>query len=185
MGLSQQIGASSLIKPGVIDSAAERPASPYEGQVIYQKDTDEILAYNGTSWSRPWNMPWGVVAYAKKTSGTPLTTADVLVLAAPSFTAISGRMYRVTAQGYFSAISSSTYYNMSIFNGSTRIQGTDWSGTTAGPYIGASVHTYATGISGATVMSIHSLVGAGTGTFYADASGSYSNVIIVEDIGPA
>jgi hypothetical protein len=50
MGISQQIGASSLIKPGVIDNAAARPASPYEGQMIYQKDTNQILAYDGTSW---------------------------------------------------------------------------------------------------------------------------------------
>ena len=50
MGITQNIGASSLIKPGVIDSAAARPASPYEGQVIYQKDTDQVLVWNGTAW---------------------------------------------------------------------------------------------------------------------------------------
>ncbi len=53
MGLSNQIGASSLIKPGVIDSAATRPASPYEGQVIFQKDTDQLLVWNGTAWVIP------------------------------------------------------------------------------------------------------------------------------------
>jgi len=56
MGISQQIGASSLIKPGVIDSAATRPASPYEGQVIFQKDTDQLLVWNGTAWVIP-NSP--------------------------------------------------------------------------------------------------------------------------------
>jgi len=50
MGISQQIGASSLIKPGVIDNTAARPASPYEGQVIFQKDTDQLLVWNGTAW---------------------------------------------------------------------------------------------------------------------------------------
>ena len=50
MGISQQIGASSLIRPGVIDNAAARPASPYEGQMVYQKDTDQIFVWNGTSW---------------------------------------------------------------------------------------------------------------------------------------
>jgi hypothetical protein len=53
MGITQQIGASSIIKPGVVDNTAARPASPYEGQVIYQKDTDEVLAYNGTAWVYP------------------------------------------------------------------------------------------------------------------------------------
>jgi hypothetical protein len=50
MPISNQIGASSLIKPGVIDSAATRPASPFEGQVIFQKDTDQILVWSGTAW---------------------------------------------------------------------------------------------------------------------------------------
>ena len=56
MGISQQIGASSLIKPGVIDNTAARPASPYEGQVIFQKDTDQLLVWNGTAWVIP-NSP--------------------------------------------------------------------------------------------------------------------------------
>jgi hypothetical protein len=56
MGITQQIGASSLIKPGVIDNTATRPASPYEGQVIFQKDTDQLLVWNGTAWVIP-NSP--------------------------------------------------------------------------------------------------------------------------------
>lgn len=56
MGITQQIGASSLIKPGVIDNTAARPASPFEGQVIFQKDTDQLLVWNGTAWVIP-NSP--------------------------------------------------------------------------------------------------------------------------------
>jgi len=53
MGITQQIGASSLIQPGVIDNAAARPASPFEGQTIFQKDTDQLLVWNGTAWVIP------------------------------------------------------------------------------------------------------------------------------------
>jgi len=67
VGLSQQIGASSLIKPGVIDNTAARPASPYEGQVIFQKDTDQLLVWNGTAWVIP-NSP------AQNPSGLELIT---------------------------------------------------------------------------------------------------------------
>lgn len=49
MGISQQIGASSLLKSGVCTSST-RPASPYEGQVIYETDTDKTLVWNGTTW---------------------------------------------------------------------------------------------------------------------------------------
>jgi len=69
MGITQQIGASSLIKPGVIDNTAARPASPYEGQVVYQKDTDAVLVWNGTAWYPNWNLPWGKVGYVAKTDG--------------------------------------------------------------------------------------------------------------------
>ena len=56
MPISNQIGASRLIQPGVVDSAATRPASPYEGQCIFQKDTDQLLVWNGTAWVIP-NAP--------------------------------------------------------------------------------------------------------------------------------
>ena len=96
MGITQQIGASSLIKPGVIDSAAARPASPYEGQVIYQKDTDEILAYNGTSWTRPANMPWGYIANSVVTSAqTGITTEVDLTGFTATWTAQANRVYMV------------------------------------------------------------------------------------------
>ena len=52
MGISQQIGASSLSKPGVC-TFATRPATPYEGQMIYETDTDRILVYSGTAWVMP------------------------------------------------------------------------------------------------------------------------------------
>ena len=71
MGLTNQIGASSLIKPGVIDNTAARPASPYEGQVIFQKDTDQLLVWNGTAWVIP-NSP------AQNPGGLELVKSQVL-----------------------------------------------------------------------------------------------------------
>jgi hypothetical protein len=49
MGITQQIGASSLIKPGVCTSST-RPAAPYDGQMIYETDTKISLIYNGSAW---------------------------------------------------------------------------------------------------------------------------------------
>ncbi len=95
MGITQNTGASSLIKPGVIDNTAARPASPYEGQVIYQKDTDELLAYNGSSWTRPWNMPWGVVANTIGTTNT--ITSGILTPLNTTFTAVANRTYKISA----------------------------------------------------------------------------------------
>ena len=74
MGITQQIGASSLIKAGVVDNTANRPASPYEGQVIFQKDTDQLLVWNGTAWvipNSPAQNPQGLEFITSQTlSGT-------------------------------------------------------------------------------------------------------------------
>lgn len=49
MPLSSVIGADTIIKPGVCTSTT-RPASPYDGQVIYETDTDRCLVWNSTGW---------------------------------------------------------------------------------------------------------------------------------------
>lgn len=49
MPISTQIGSSSLAKPGVCTSTT-RPAAPYEGQMIYETDSDLIRIWNGTAW---------------------------------------------------------------------------------------------------------------------------------------
>ena len=80
MGITQQIGASSLIKPGVIDNTAARPASPYEGQVIFQKDTDQLLVWNGTAWVIPnqtTQNPEGLELIKTQTIGSGVTTVTV------------------------------------------------------------------------------------------------------------
>jgi hypothetical protein len=49
MPFSSVLGASSVIKPGVCTSST-RPTVPYEGQLIYETDTDRVAAYNGSAW---------------------------------------------------------------------------------------------------------------------------------------
>ena len=80
MGISQQIGASSIIKPGVVDNTAARPASPYEGQVIFQKDTDQLLVWNGTAWvipNSPTQNPDGLELVKAQTVGTGVASVAV------------------------------------------------------------------------------------------------------------
>ena len=49
MGISQQIGAASMVKWGVCTSST-RPASPYHGQHIYETDTNLQYIWNGSAW---------------------------------------------------------------------------------------------------------------------------------------
>ena len=49
MGISSTIPPSRLIQPGVCTSST-RPTSPFEGQVIYETDTDRTLVWSGSAW---------------------------------------------------------------------------------------------------------------------------------------
>ena len=49
MGLDAAYGIGS-VKPGVCTSST-RPASPYDGQVVYQTDTDQTAVWDGTQWT--------------------------------------------------------------------------------------------------------------------------------------
>ena len=108
MGISQQIGASSLIKPGVIDNTAARPASPYEGQVIFQKDTDQLLVWNGTAWVIP-NSP------AQNPGGLDLITNGALSGTTTNFVGCftsAYRNYRIVIDTLIFNVNYSLYYRM-------------------------------------------------------------------------
>ena len=77
MPLSSVVGAQSIVKPGVCTSST-RPASPYDGQVIYETDTDKALVWDGSAWDILSDMgAW--------TTWTPTVTAG-----SGTFTTVSG-----------------------------------------------------------------------------------------------
>jgi hypothetical protein len=49
MAISNMTQAQSIMKPGVCTSST-RPASPYDGQVIYETDTDRAMVWNNAAW---------------------------------------------------------------------------------------------------------------------------------------
>lgn len=80
MGLSNYIPNSRISQPGVIPDEASRPASPFNGQVIYQQDTDRTLVWNGTAWvdvSTGKTGKPGLVLVKEQTVGTGVSTVDV------------------------------------------------------------------------------------------------------------
>lgn len=183
MGITQQIGASSLIRPGVIDNAAARPASPYEGQVIYQKDTDEVLAYNGTSWTRPANMPWGVMGYVISTTSPTVTTteADVQNMTV-TFTAVANRLYRATFEGFVG--SSSASQSQFFFTNASNVYYDSWyEDIPSGQFATLCLQHLFTTTAGSITMKVRALTSAGTMTFYGTSSRTFS--FVIEDIGPA
>jgi hypothetical protein len=80
MGITNNIPPSRLIQPGVIDNTAARPASPFEGQCIFQKDTDQLLVWNGTAWVIPnqtTTNPEGLELVKVQTVGTTVSSVTV------------------------------------------------------------------------------------------------------------
>lgn len=49
MPFSNYIGSSAIAQPGVVTSTT-RPATPYEGQVIYETDTNRVLVWDNSAW---------------------------------------------------------------------------------------------------------------------------------------
>ena len=49
MAFSSVLGASSVVKPGVVTTAT-RPSSPFVGQLIYDTTVSTVLAWNGSAW---------------------------------------------------------------------------------------------------------------------------------------
>ncbi len=96
MSLSSVTGASSILQPGVCTSTT-RPASPYDGQVIYETDTDKVAVYDSSSW-------------VYKTGTSHVAPALVLI----STTTVGTGVSSVTVSNCFSA----TYLNYKIwYNG--------------------------------------------------------------------
>lgn len=79
MPLSSVVGAQSIVRPGVCTSST-RPASPYDGQVIYETDTDKTLVYNGTGWvflSTSRANPGGLDFIKSQTIGSAVSSVEV------------------------------------------------------------------------------------------------------------
>lgn len=112
MGLSSQLAASSLARPGVCTSST-RPASPYEGQVIYTTDLDTLEIWNGTAWrilglGTPTNGAILQVVSTSMTDTQAVTTQD-------SWVAVTNLQATITPK----STSSKVFISASISYGGT------------------------------------------------------------------
>lgn len=76
----------------IICTSSTRPAAPFPGQKIYETDTKKELTYDGTSWTQPWNQPWGVIGIGTHDTGlqVPANTSFCSV----TFTPVLNRYYQ-------------------------------------------------------------------------------------------
>ena len=77
MAFSSVLGASSVIKPGVVTTAT-RPSSPFVGQLIYDTTVSQTLVWNGSAWI----VQTGGLVYI---TGTTFSAASTVSLPASTF----------------------------------------------------------------------------------------------------
>jgi len=83
MPLSNYLASSRISQPGVCTSST-RPVSPYQGQVIYQTDTNTTHVWNGSAWVFLSTSSAGDVGLVKivptgATNGTVGANGDITI----------------------------------------------------------------------------------------------------------
>ena len=186
MGLDSAYGIGSL-KQGVCTSST-RPASPFEGQMIYETDTDKVLVWNGSAWYPNWNTAWGLVSVTNVTSTSSAVSVETVRITSPSFTAIANRYYRISY--YEPAIQ---YISGTVAQIDARIRITSLVGTAyqlSNPRIGsvgnnpAFTSIVTTLTAGATVF-VGTFQPTGGGTVQCYSAATAVAQLIIEDIGAA
>jgi hypothetical protein len=177
MGLSNQIPSSRIAQAGVVANTASRPVSPYEGQLIYQLDTNQLLVWDGSAWVAPNSTTANPPGLELITSG--ITCADGTV--SNGVVTIGSAKSTVTISGCFG----SSYVNYRIV-----IQGVDCSGNGAGGYFTFSGSTGSTYYSAGFYMAYSAATvngtnqnGTSTGILWT-VSGTETNDAIIDVMNP-
>ena len=128
MGVSAAQGSAGL-KPGVCTSTT-RPSNPFEGQMIYETDTNKVYVWNGSAWSLITSANGGgsnvVLAYQQSTSIYYLTSntlagASDIFSSDLTWTADGTSTYWIefcTPYAYTGYTGSEAYSNLFLVNGS-------------------------------------------------------------------
>lgn len=186
MGLSNYLPSSRLIQPGVCTSST-RPASPFEGQCIYETDTDNVLYWNGSAWYSAWNTAWGRIAYTESTStDSTITTSEEIQITQTSFTAVANRRYRImyVEPNLNHASDVNMTMRIRLTNVTGAVQGATYIFLRAGNFSSTGVLvTYATFSAGSTTLVATLQSGSGTGA--ANRDSTFKAWISTEDVGPA
>ena len=150
MPLSSVIGSSSIMQPGVCTSST-RPASPYDGQVIYETDTDRAMVWNNSAWvvlSTGRTNSLGLDLIKTQTIGSAVSTVPVtdafsstydaykIIVTGGTASAATNLNYQNTGSTtqYYSGGTTTTYSNNSVAgfsnnNGSSMLAGTTFTGS--------------------------------------------------------
>ena len=174
---------STGLRPGVCTSST-RPTAPYEGQTIYETDTDKTLFWNGSAWYPNWNTAWGIVGKSTLAAEKGFTAIEDLGLTV-TWTAVATRQYKLSV---FLNWDANAAANLQFFiTDSANVALKEILIKTGGANFGpAASFVLVSGISGSVTYKVRGATSAGAATvFGATIRAALAAVFVVEDIGPA
>ncbi len=186
MGISNTIPPSRLIQPGVVANTAARPTSPFEGQAIYQVDTNQYLIWNGTAWTPPTNLPWGVMGTVYRNTGdfTGTTTLGDITGMSITFTAVAGRIYRASWGAGARKETAAGWSQITFADSANALYGYSIQYAIANQYLNLSGVSVITGLTaGSKTFKLRGVTENNTVSIFGNTNAPLQ--FIIEDIGPA
>lgn len=166
-------------------SSGSRPSDPYEGQFIFEMDTNKLYAYGGVDWAP--RDAGGQLGYAEIVANTAQVSAETDIPGlSVAVTVGTGRRILITGHIGFDRTVIDGLTRLRIKEGATDLQNKDANTTTAGNGSAEVTALYVTTPSaGAHTYKLSLAVVTGTGTTRVVAGATLPSFILVEDIGAA
>ena len=171
--LASNVVSSSLTSFGSSPVLAGTPTAP---TATAGTNTTQVA----TMASKPWNTAWGVVGYTGRT--TNITISSSTTVMSQNFTAVTGRLYKIT---HYEPVLYNTGAGYTIFfirNGATLLKESYMPNRAANEPSGWMEMYIGTFTAGSTTINI---VATSTNTSPTNNSATASSHLIIEDIGPA
>jgi hypothetical protein len=190
------------IRPGVCTST-NRPSAPFDGQVIYETDTDKAMVWNGSAWvvlSTGRANPLGLDSIKTQTIGSAVSTvavADVfsstydaykIIVSGGTASTATNLKYQNTGSTsqYYSGGTTTTYSNNSVAGFSENNQASMLVGTTFTGSLMVDITVVNPFLAKETFVSIGAVVyssGAGGGAGLHNVATSYTGFTIFPQSG--
>ena len=177
------------IRTGVCTSTT-RPTAPYEGQHIYETDTDIMLVWSGSAWVEIASMltkaPRGIINRVTAITTQNFTTTSSVDFTSLSitFTAVANRYYKISFSLPSVTGSASNRFVTQIRDGSNNELLAIYNEVTS---LGFSIAAYTvkTFSAGSTTIKLSGYRDAGSNTIGSFGASTSPMELIVEDIGAA
>ena len=191
MPLSSVVGAQSIVKPGVCTSST-RPASPFEGQMIYETDTDVLAIWNGSAWRQlaAATKTGSVLQVVTATTTTVVATtgstfSDTTLTATITPSSASNKIFvSINQTGYTDAAATGATFR--LVRGSTTLQQqTDAVYGASSSVLGAVSFMYLDSPATTSAVTYKTTVGrvTGSGTAYSGVNNNPANITLMEIAG--